>query len=146
MKLPISRKKLIGQSLIETMITVVVISISVVSLIRFQNYIAYDGDLAKQKGQATILANKQLETLLDFHVLTTMQGYVSYDSIASGTSSSTVNGTNYTVSWTVTPFELPTYKNVNINVSWTDRHGSNQSVAVSSDIAGIEPAFSAMAY
>jgi len=135
-----------GQSLVEVLVTVLIIAVSVSALIRFQNYLSYDNALTKQKNEATILGQKQLETFLDFQVLTNTSGYTSYQSIATGSASSTVNGTAYTIGWTVTSYTFPTYKNVNISVSWIDRRGVSQSTVVNSDVAGIEPAFSALIF
>ena len=71
---------------------------------------------------------------------------MSYESISTGSSAATVYGTPYTINWTVTSNTFPTYKLINVSVSWTDRTGGAQSVQVSSNIAGIEPAFSAIIY
>jgi len=135
-----------GASLVEVLATAVIIALSATALIRFQNYLSYDNMLTRQKGEATVLAQKQLETLMDFEVLTNTTGYTSYQSIATGTTATTLNSTAFTISWAVSSYTFPTYKNVNINVSWTDSRGLAQSVALDSDIAGIEPAFSAIIY
>lgn len=132
-----------GQTLVEVLVTLLFIAAGVIALIRFQNYLAYDTSLSQQKADATILATKQLETLRDFQVLNTTSGYTSYQSIASGSSSSTIGNTTYTVTWTVTPYTNPTYKNVSISVSWTDRYSTAQTLRLISNIAGIDPSNSA---
>lgn len=128
-----------GQTLIEIMVTLAILSIGIIALVRFQNYLAYDNSLTQQKSEATILAVKKLETLKDFQVLNNTAGYTSYTSIASGTSSSTGVNATYSLSWTVTPYTNPTYKNLDVTVSWTDRYGTAQSVRLISNVAGIEP-------
>lgn len=140
------RRKQIGQSLIEVLITVLVVAISAVALVRFHGYLSYDDSLTKQRADATVLAKQQLETLYDFQTKATTAGYTAYADIASGSGTPTVNGTAYTVTWTVTDFTAPDYKNVNISVSWSDRYGSSQSVVLNSDIAGVDPVFSAILY
>lgn len=132
-----------GQTLIEALITIVFIAVTVIALIRFQNYLAYDNSLSQQKGDATILAQSRIETLRDYQVLNNTTGYTSYQSISSGSSTTTGATAVYTVTWTVTPFTNPTHKTVDVNVTWTDRRGIVQSVRLISDIAGIEPANSA---
>ena len=132
-----------GQTLIEALITVVFIAVTVIALIRFQNYLAYDNSLSQQKGDATILAQSRIEVLRDYQVLNNTTGYTSYQGISSGTSTTTGATAVYTVTWTVTSFTNPTYKSVDVNVTWTDRRGVAQSVRLISDIAGIEPANSA---
>ncbi len=132
-----------GQTLIEALITLVFIAIGVIALIRFQNYLSYDNSLSQQKGEATLLAQSQIETLSEFQVLNNTGGYTSYQGISSG--SSTVTGTNavYTVTWTVTTTASPAYKTIDVTVSWTDRRSTAQSVRLISHVAGIEPANSA---
>lgn len=132
-----------GQTLIEVMITLLFIAISVISLIRFQNYLAYDNSLAQQKGDATVLAQSTIETLRDFQVLNNTGGYTSYQGITSG--SSTVTGTtaSYTVTWTITTTANPSYKRIDVTVAWTDRNNNAQSIRLISNVAGIEPANSA---
>ena len=135
---------MLGVALVETLITVVIIAIGVVSLIRFQSYLAYDQSLNNERGDAVVLAASEIENLRDFQVLYTTPGYTAYQDIVSGNSTSTVNATIYNIVWTVTPHTNPDYKSISVTVSWTDRRGSSQSVTLDSIIAGIEPAFSAM--
>lgn len=132
-----------GQTLIEALLTIVFISVTVIALIRFQNYLAYDNNLSQQRGYATMLAQSQIETLSDFQVLNNTAGYSSYQGISSG--SSTVSGTTatYTVTWTISSQSNPTYKTIDVTVSWTDRRGTSQSVRLIRNVAGIEPANSA---
>lgn len=137
------KKTLTGQTLVETLVTIVFISMAVIALIRFQNYLSYDNSLSQQTATAITLAESEIETLRDFQVLTTTSGYTAYSSIASG--SSTNNGTSavYTITWTVTSYTNPTYKNISVTVSWTDRRGTAQSVQLVTNVAGIQPANSA---
>lgn len=137
------KKYVVGQTLIEALVTILFISISVIALIRFQNYLSYDNSLSQQKADAITLAQSTIENLRDFHVLNNTSGYTSYQSIASGTSSSTGTTATYTITWTVTASTNPTHKEIDVTVSWTDRRGTAQSVRLISDVAGIEPANSA---
>jgi Tfp pilus assembly protein PilV len=132
-----------GQTLVEVMITLLFISISVISLIRFQNYLAYDNSLAQQRGDATVIAQSTIENLRDYQVLNNTSGYTSYQGISSG--SSTVSGATatYTVTWTITTTANPSFKRIDVTVSWTDRNNAAQSVRLISNVAGIEPANSA---
>lgn len=131
-----------GQTLIETLVTLLFIAISVIALIRFQNYLAYDTSLAQQKAEATILALKEIETLRDFQVLNNTSGYTSYQSIASGSSSTTGANATYTITWTVSSYTNPTYKNIDVTVTWTDRYNNSQSVELVTNVAGIDPSTS----
>ena len=133
-----------GLTLIETLVTLVVISVGVIGLLRLQSYMAYDTSIFQQKNEACVLALKQIETLKSFPVVKVTGGYTSsYDGIVSSTS--TVNGTSatYTITSTVTTFTNPNYKNINVIVSWTDRYNGSQSLTMSTRIAAVDPAFSA---
>lgn len=131
-----------GQTLVETLVTVVFIAMAVLALIGFQNYLAYDNSLAQQRADATQLAEGQIETLKDFHVLNNTSGYTSYQGITSGSRTVTGTTTTFTITWTVTAFTNPTYKNIDVNVTWTDRNGASQSVRLITNVAGIDPSTS----
>ena len=137
------RKYDAGQTLVEILVTVVFIAVSVIALIRFQNYLSYDNSLAQQKGDATVIAQSTIETLRDYQVLNNTAGYTSYQNIASGTSSVTGTSATYTVTWTITAQVNPTYKKIDVTVSWTDRRSGAQSVRLISNVAGIDPSNSA---
>ncbi len=128
-----------GQTLIEVMITVAFIGISAIALIRLQNALAYDNSYAQQKSEAIILANKQMEILRDYQSLNTLAGYTSYQSIATGTSTTAGVNASYSLTWTVTAHTNPTYKTLDVTVSWTDRYNNAQSVRFVSNVAGLDP-------
>jgi Tfp pilus assembly protein PilV len=132
-----------GQTLIEALVALVFISMGVIALVRFQNYLSYDSSLTQQKAQAAIIAQSTIDTLSDFHVLNTTSGYTAYSGITSGTSSVTGTNATYSVAWTVTTNTNPDYKRIDVSVTWTDRRGASQSVRYISNVAGIEPANSA---
>ncbi len=132
-----------GQTLIEVLVTVLFIGIAAIALVRFQTYLGYDSKLSQQQGEATLVAIQQLETMKDFQVLNNTPGYTSYQSISSGSSSETVNNTVYAVAWTVTSYTNPTYKNLDVSVTWTDEQGNSKSVRLVTDVAGVDPSTAA---
>lgn len=138
-----SKHKYRGQTLVEALVTLLFIAVGVVALVRFQNYLAFDNSVSRQKADATAIAQSRMETLRDFQVLNNTSGYTSYESIASGSAVVTGSTATYNVAWTVTTNTDPDYKDVTVTVSWTDRNGGSQSVVLNSRIAGIEPANSA---
>lgn len=133
-------KNMNGQGLIEVMMTLLVIAGCVIALLRFQNYLAYSSNLANQQATASQLANSRMETLRDYSALT---GSNSYANIASGNSTSTISNASYTTTWTVTSFANPTYKNIDITVTWTDQYGGAQSKLLSGRVSSIDPSYSA---
>lgn len=134
------RSRMLGQGLIEVMMTLLIIAGSVIALLRFQNYLAYSNSVANQQSTATQLAVSKIETLRDFSALT---GTNSYANIASGSSSFTGTSATYTITWTVTPFVNPTYKTIDVVVTWTDRYGNAQSTELTSMVAQVDPSYSA---
>ena len=136
-------KKQAGQGLIETLITILLIAISVIALVRFQNYLAYTNSLTRQYNDAGILALEKIESLRDFQVINNTGGYTSYQSIVSGTGTSAGTTATYTLTWTVTANTNPTYKNIDITVSWTDRNNTARSVRFITRVAGVDPGYSA---
>jgi Tfp pilus assembly protein PilV len=135
--------KLKGAGLIEVMATVALIAVSVIALIRFQNYLAYNNSITQQQSDATLLATNKIATLRDFQVINNTAGYSSYQSIASGSSTSSGTTTLYNLAWTVTSFTNPTYKTIDISVTWTDRYNKSQSIRLVSNVAGLDPELSA---
>lgn len=136
-------RSLQGQTLVESLATIVIVAIGVIALIRFQNYLSYDNSVSLQRADALTIARSTIETLRDYQVLNTTAGYTAYSGISSGSSSVSGTSATYNVSWTVTTQTNPDYKTIDVSVSWTDRRGTSQSVRLISHIAGIEPANSA---
>jgi Tfp pilus assembly protein PilV len=128
-----------GQGLIESLITVLIIFGTVVALMSFQATLAYNDSLTTEQADATMLAVNRLETLRDYQVLTVQPPYAAYASIASGNTTSVGLNATYTITWTVTAFTNPTYKNIGVTVTWTDRRGKAQSIALVTKVAGIDP-------
>ncbi len=129
-----------GQGLIETLVVMLIVSISVVAIFQFINYLNYSGSLTRQQSDANLVAIQQIETLRNFSVLNTTAGYVAYQGIASGSASAvTISGTSYTPSWTVTTTATPPYKVINMSVAWTDTRGANQSITLVTYVAGVDP-------
>jgi Tfp pilus assembly protein PilV len=132
-----------GLGLIEILMTVLFIGIGVVALIKLQNYLSNSNDVAYERSDAVRIATRQIEILRDFQVINNTSGYTSYQGIATGSTTVTGTNTTYTVSWTVTSYTNPTYKVINITVSWTDRYNVAQSVNMVASVASIDPSSSA---
>jgi Tfp pilus assembly protein PilV len=131
-----------GQGLIESLIAMLIIFGTIVALMSFQATLAYNDNVSAQQTDATILAVNELENLRDFQVLNVQAGYAAYTNIASGTSTSTGASATYTIVWTVTAFTNPTYKNISVTVTWTDRRSISHSVNMVTNVAGIDPSTS----
>lgn len=133
-----------GQGLIEMVLVVLFIAVGVIAMVNFQNYLAYSTNTAQQRADATMLASSRLEVLRDFYVLNTQGSYPAYQNIVTGNENVTVGNTAFAVAWTVTPVATPSYKTLDVVVSWTDRYNGAQSVRLVTIVAGIDPAYSAI--
>jgi Tfp pilus assembly protein PilV len=128
-----------GLGLIETIATFLIIAGSAIALLRFQNYLAYSNSVTQQQSDAVQLAVNKIETLRDF---STLIGVGSYQNIASGSTTSTGVNTTYTLTWTVTTTASPSYKMIDVAVTWIDTRGTSRTIDETSEVAGIDPSFS----
>ncbi|VVC75583.1 hypothetical protein AQUSIP_08730 [Aquicella siphonis] len=141
---PSSEAQQLGQGLIETLMIVLFISVSILALIRFQHYLSYSTSYTQQQTVANLLAANKIEQLRDYQVINTTGGYAAYQDIASGSSSTTIGSATYSLAWTISSNTSPTYKTIDVTVTWTDRQGSTQAVRLVSRVASIDPAVSAL--
>lgn len=126
------------------MASLFILSVGLLGLAKFQGNIWYYVSLARQQAEAAIIGEQKLENLRSFEVITTTSGYTAYNSIASGSSTTSGTDTNYALTWTVATNATPAYKMVDLTVAWTDRRSQSQSIALSTIIAGVDPQQSGM--
>jgi prepilin-type N-terminal cleavage/methylation domain-containing protein len=159
-----------GFSLLEVLITLVVLGAGLISLAKFQGTVLQDNDLAKARSVAAQLAEQKIEQLRSFRVLNTTPGVSSYESISSDATgeSMTVSNVAYTRTLTVTNYcfpvarnslgvpnspaqlaslggcrrPLPDFKNITVTVTWTDQDGNPRDVSLATSIAALDPAYS----
>jgi Tfp pilus assembly protein PilV len=132
-----------GQTMLEALLTILLIGLVSLAIIGFQNNLNYAGNITQQQNEALLLATKQIETLRNFQVINNTAGYTAYQNINNGTL--TVNGlnTNYTIDWTVTTQTNPNYKTITVTVNWLDQTQQTQSIMLVTHIGAIDPAYSA---
>jgi type IV pilus modification protein PilV len=131
-----------GVTLIELLVTLLILTIGIAALIKFQMTYFYYYDLSKQRAEAIFLAKAKMDALRAFETIPTTSGKFAYNDIVSGSSTSTGNNATYSINWTVTTYTNPNYKTVNITVSWTDRRNAAKSISLSSIIAQLDPSTS----
>jgi Tfp pilus assembly protein PilV len=131
-----------GTSLLEALIAFLVLSLGMIAIARLQGHLRLDADVARQRSEAVRLAQEDMEALRGFATIGAAPGTRSFDAIASG-SRSVDGGTSYRIDRQITVGDTPQAKSASITVSWTDRSGSPQQVALHSIIAGSDPALSA---
>jgi type IV pilus modification protein PilV len=138
-----------GFTLIEAMIAMLVLAFGMLAIAGLQTALAHNSDTAKQRTEATRLAQAKIEQLRSFEQVASGVGKYSYtENIVSGadtvspaaSSASNVSATTntaYARTWTVTPSIFDT--TVRVAVDWVDRQGQPQSVLLSSVISKSDP-------
>ena len=136
-----------GTTLFEALVAFLVLSLGMLTVARVQTHLRINADVARQGSEAVRLAQEELETIRAFASLAASAGTRSYEAIASR--SRTVDSgtgynsnTRYQVARQIDAAIAPNAKNALITVSWTDRNGGAQRLALSSIIAGNDPAYS----
>jgi len=135
MKSFFNTKNIHGFALIEALIAMIVASFGMLALAGFQNTLSLNADVAKQRTEATRLAQQKLEQLRTFDTLT-----VYGTQMVSGSDTIQTNA-SFARSWGVSALASPdTGRSINVTVSWTDRAGNAQDVKLLSHVSASDPA------
>lgn len=157
------RRRSTGYSLIEVLVTMVVIAGGLLAHVGLQRIVFREANLSSGRVAATELALNKLEDLRAYTALYATTGQFAYQDIANNAGGSLASGTvavdtiAFNRSWTVADRwyagpnsaatatapagnPLPSYKLVTVTVAWTDQNGAAQSVVLPSLIAANEPA------
>jgi Tfp pilus assembly protein PilV len=139
----VHRRSQRGSTLFEALVAFLVLSLGMIAIARVQGHLRLDADSARQRSEAVRLAQEDMESLRGFASVEEAAGNTrSYDDIAS--TSRTVNAdAAYLIGRRIAETDVPHAKSVSITVSWTDRSGTSQQVALHSIIAGSDPALTA---
>ncbi|ENM5853803.1 prepilin-type N-terminal cleavage/methylation domain-containing protein [Vibrio mimicus] len=127
-----------GFSLIEVMISFVLIGVGALGLVKLQAYIEQRADYAMHSIEALNLAEQKLEwfrTRGASSALPTMPAANFDTNIVSGND---VSHPSYTLSWDVSNASgvlSSALKNIRIEASWMDRHGETQSIELKTMIS-----------
>lgn len=128
--------KQLGFSLIEVMISFVLIGVGALGLVKLQAYIEQRADYAMHSIEALNLAEQKLEwfrTRGASSALPTMSAANFDTNIVSGND---VSHPLYTLSWSVPAATLSgALKTIHIEALWQDRHGETQSVELKTMIS-----------
>jgi type II secretory pathway pseudopilin PulG len=133
----LTRRAQRGFSIIEALIAGLVLSFGTLALVGVQVALSRNGDVAKQRSEATRLAQEQMENLRSYaSATTTVTGVSSYESLATGSdATTTIRNTAFDRSWTVGGAGTDLHRPVSVLVAWIDRAGAAQEVRLSSVIA-----------
>ncbi|MDR7332525.1 prepilin-type N-terminal cleavage/methylation domain-containing protein [Roseateles asaccharophilus] len=158
---PRLQRRQLGVTLIEALVALMIMGFGMVALVELMGNLRRSGDLGKQRSEAMRLAQAEMATLRAFSVVAkasdAASGVIDYEThIVSAESRSVTpddSNTTYTLTRAVAPLDAasePGARTVHVTVTWEDRGGrkgaeaedTRQSVALSTVIARVEPAFS----
>lgn len=152
-----------GFSLIEVLVSVVVMSFGLLSLAALQSTLFKSGGESRAQSVALSMASEKLEYFDGYRDRAEFQGFTDGNDAAV-----TVDGISYTRSWTLDRYAYPTptviapnpsftklasdtgetpagyvsnneFKRIQVKVAWTDVTGASQEVALESAIAALSP-------
>ena len=138
-----ARRTTRGVSLIESIIALLVVGFGLASIAGFQLSLSRNADVARQRSEATRLAQEKIEAWRAFEQVESESGKAAYADLASGADSPAVSSnTAYTRSWTITPSDTDLHRLVTVSVNWTDRTGDTalNTVSVQSIVSRSDPA------
>lgn len=131
-----------GVSLLEALVSLVVMAIGAVGVLAMQTTLRTNADIAKQRSEAVRLAQARIEQWRGYGALTATAGQVDWTDIADLTESDILEtNTKFTRTSTVVPRGVadddPLSKVVRVAVSWTDRTGQAQSVELHTAVSAV---------
>ncbi|MDQ3060284.1 MAG: InlB B-repeat-containing protein [Pseudomonadota bacterium] len=132
---PLGKKIHHGFVLLEALVAMLVLSFGMLAVAGFQTTLSLNSDVAKQRTEATRLAQQKLEELRTFENMT-----VYASKMVSGNDAITTNA-SFARSWTVTSAAaVDSGRSIAVTAAWTDRAGDAQQVQLFSYIAKMDPA------
>lgn len=139
-----------GVSLIEALVAMAVMAFGMLGVLGLQSTLRANADLAKQRSEATRLAQERIEDWRSFSVLPVTGGTKSYAGIPTGTTTETIDsttgfGTNtsFTRTSVVAESSPAGQKTLRVTVSWADRTGTTHALRLASVVAEISPELAA---
>lgn len=146
------RRRERGVSLVEALVAMAIMAFGMLAVVGVQSTLRFNSDIAKQRAEATRLAEQVVEVARGFNRVGSGGGTdAEYDALAS-LDPVTVSGpefnTTYSVRRTVTPDPMPGIRRPSIavlgEVWWTDRQGLEQRVTVRDVVSRVDPVLSGM--
>jgi Tfp pilus assembly protein PilV len=140
---PVGARPARGVSLIEALVALAVLAFGMLGVIGMQSTLRMNADVAKQRAEATRLAQQAIESRRAFTALNTTAGRLAYADLVDADPES-IAGDNATFVRTVTMPDLLGVRNksVAVVVSWVDRANVTQSVRLASVVSGSLPELS----
>jgi Tfp pilus assembly protein PilV len=136
-----------GVSLVEAMVALAVMAFGMLAVVGVQSTLRLNADVAKQRSEATRIAQESLERSRAFAVIETADRVgeqTAWEQIVGGTVTvePETSNTTYTVQRVVNTYADPPAKALKVIVTWNDRSGQPQEVKLSTAIAAAAPGLS----
>ena len=142
-KYPMPRKAAGGFTLVEVIVALLILSAGILGLVRFQGTMLANSSFSREHSEAVLIAQRKVEQLRAYTALSTTAGTLAYADLADGADTIAGKTSAYQRTWNVANNAGPDYKQVNLNVTWSDVQGNNQTVSVMTEIGRIHPAITA---
>lgn len=148
MPLPtLQRPRQRGVSLVESMVALAVMGLGMVGYLGTQGVMRQGADLARQRSEATRIAQERMDALREFTVVQPAPGQADYAAVQSQAATQVagvVSNTTYSVQQAVAESTDPPLKTLTVTVTWEDRTGQAQQAELSSVISGTPAALSGL--
>ncbi len=140
------RARSTGFTLVEALISLLVLAFGMLAVVGLQTTLAHNADVARQRTEATRLAQARIEALRAYQQVGAASGAAGYADIVGGSDTpETMTNTVYERRWTVSDDPTLAHKLLQVTVRWADRRqdpadtAERQSVALTSMIARVDP-------
>jgi Tfp pilus assembly protein PilV len=141
------RRRQHGITLVESLIAFLVLSLGMLAVVRMQPELRQHAELARQRSEATRLAQLDIEGLRGFVQLRATAAAPSFDDIVTASYAvepDAFGSPRYAVQRSVDAASLSQALAVDVRVRWIDRRGEAQQVMLATVIAASEPALAAV--
>lgn len=127
-----------GFTIIEALVALAVVAFGLMAVAGMQGMLARNVDVAKQRSEATRLAQERIEVLRAYTVIAASGGQASWDGLAGGTDT-TITNAAFTRAWTLAGTASDPMRRVSVSVTWADRSSEAQNVTLNSVISKTDP-------
>jgi len=129
-----------GFTLLESLVAMLVIAFGLLSLAGMQLTLSRNADVAKQRGEATRLAQQQIELMRSYTTIAAAAGHtLTWEALANGADAITTN-TNFTRTWTLGGTSSDSMRRASVALSWVDRADQTHTLTLNTVISQTDPA------